>query len=350
MISQVFVNIAILLSFIFVVGQVFRDRTLHDPLSLQGKLVVGVITGAFGIVLMNYSLEVETFILDLRHLAIIIAAIMGGPISTMVAAILISVARFTFFHTATFINKIAAVSVLGVGVGCSIIITFVSSWMKRWIWLLLFCMVMACITLVPMTSNILIYIMYCTSFMLTGYIAYLSITYVNQSNEIYRYTERQATIDFLTGLQNVRQFDILLNQYIEKSEESYQELALLMLDIDHFKKVNDTYGHQAGDAVLQQIASILKEHAFSNLAFRKGGEEFALLLPGCTSVMAIEIGEKVRSAVEQHGFVLPNESMISVTISVGVSVYSNSSEEFIRKADEALYCSKQLGRNRVSML
>lgn len=190
MISQVFVNIAILLSFIFVVGQVFRDRTLHDPLSLQGKLVVGVITGLFGIVLMRYSLEVETYILDLRHLAIIIAAITGGPVSTMFASILISVIRLTLFHTATFISQIAAVSILGVGVGCSIIVTIVSSWKKRWIWLMLFCMVMGCITLAPMTSNIPIYIMYCASFLLTGYITYLSITYVNQSNEIYRYMEK----------------------------------------------------------------------------------------------------------------------------------------------------------------
>lgn len=350
MLSNVFINTTILLSFIFVMGQIFKDRTLHDSLSLRGKLVVGVITGILGMILMKYSLQVETFILDLRHLAIIIAAISGGPISITVAAIIISLARLVLFQTSSVVSTLASVSVLVVGLGCTIIINYVSSWTKRWIWLTLFCMVMACITLAFMTLNITVYIMYCTAFMVTAYIAYVSITYVDQSNGMSRFMEKQVTVDFLTGLLNVRQFDILLNQSIQQSEEKGEALSLLMLDIDHFKKVNDTYGHQAGDAVLQQIATILKEHSISKLAFRKGGEEFSLLLPNCTLVTAMEIGEKIRSAVEQHRFILPDERMISVTISIGASVYLNSSDEFIRKADEALYFSKHLGRNRVSML
>lgn len=140
-----------------------------------------------------------------------------------------------------------------------------------------------------------------------------------------------------------------MNRHIGSKHMKNDSLCLLLIDIDHFKYVNDTYGHPAGDEVLKQLGRILLENApFPNLVFRKGGEEFALLLPKKRVAFGTRIGEQIRLAVEKHSFQLQNGEKIKITVSVGLSEYKKSPEQFIQSADDALYYSKRNGRNKVS--
>ncbi len=163
-----------------------------------------------------------------------------------------------------------------------------------------------------------------------------------------RQLEQLATRDALTGLYNRRSFDEKLKECVHTSKRSGRSFALLVLDADHFKRINDTHGHNTGDAVLQQLARLLTEHTRNtDFVARYGGEEFVLLLPETAHAEeATTVAEKVRSAVEQASFA----EVGRLTISIGISLWdprSPGSKDLFHRADEALYQAKSSGRNRV---
>ncbi len=163
-----------------------------------------------------------------------------------------------------------------------------------------------------------------------------------------RQLEQLATRDALTGLYNRRSFDEKLNECVHTSKRSGRSFALLVLDADHFKRINDTHGHNTGDAVLQQLARLLTEHTRStDFVARYGGEEFVVLLPETgLAEEAHTVAEKVRAAVEQTRF----PSVGQITVSIGISLWdprSPGSKDLFHRADEALYEAKSSGRNRV---
>jgi len=165
-------------------------------------------------------------------------------------------------------------------------------------------------------------------------------------DEIYRLT----TIDGLTQVFNRRYFEDTIERELSRSRRYTRPLSLVMIDIDHFKRINDDFGHLAGDAVLKEVASVVKSRTRREDVFaRYGGEEFALLLPEIDTRGAIALAEKVRKIIEKHEFVFDGER-ISVTISAGVATVQKKGElpvEVIGRADEKLYAAKQGGRNRV---
>lgn len=157
--------------------------------------------------------------------------------------------------------------------------------------------------------------------------------------------------DGLTAVFNRHYFDIHINQVIRKSVESIRPLSLMMFDIDHFKMVNDTYGHQCGDEILKTFTNTLKSmFRVTDLISRYGGEEFSVLLSDTPLNQAMNIAERVRLAIESLNFKIPNqETILKKTTSIGVSEYKNgeSVEEFIGRTDKALYEAKETGRNKV---
>ena len=160
-----------------------------------------------------------------------------------------------------------------------------------------------------------------------------------------------AIRDGLTGLYNHRTFYSLLEDELQRSLRYARPLSLLMLDIDHFKQVNDTYGHQAGDTVLQGLSELLIQQArATDRVCRYGGEEIILILPETDIEAAMGIAERLRRTVEVHVFILPDEKPISITVSVGVAIYpgdADTKESLVAAADAAMYQAKQTGRNRV---
>lgn len=159
--------------------------------------------------------------------------------------------------------------------------------------------------------------------------------------------------DGLTGVYNRRYFDTHISQIIKKASDSSKGLALLMFDIDHFKEVNDQYGHQAGDEIIKSFASIIIDTVrVTDLVARYGGEEFVATLYDVTPEMSLEIAERIRDNVERYQFKIPtSDKPISKTVSIGVAFYEDPLDvlKFIEQSDKALYEAKETGRNKVRM-
>lgn len=174
---------------------------------------------------------------------------------------------------------------------------------------------------------------------------------VLENTRLYARLEAEARIDVLTGLHNRRSFDRHLAAEHSRASRFDKPYALAMLDIDHFKRVNDRHGHPAGDAVLAQLGQVLaRQFRDVDVVARYGGEEFAVILPEISSSAAKEVAERVRHTVAATPFALPDGREIGVTISIGVSCYPNcaaSAEAVVSTADQTLYIAKQAGRNRV---
>lgn len=163
-----------------------------------------------------------------------------------------------------------------------------------------------------------------------------------------------AMTDPLTSIANRRCFFETLERQFTERVCSLCPISLLIIDIDFFKIINDTYGHQAGDTVLLELASIIQKNAREgDLAARIGGEEYAILLPGALSEQAVRVANRIQTGIRKHKFLL-GEDQVSVTASIGICTLSQSLCCFDRKkiynyADQALYYSKHNGRNSVSV-
>ncbi|MDV2686126.1 GGDEF domain-containing protein [Alkalihalophilus lindianensis] len=157
-------------------------------------------------------------------------------------------------------------------------------------------------------------------------------------------------IDPLTNLYNRRYFDLLLENAIPHSERVDCPLTLLLLDIDHFKKVNDTHGHVCGDQALQHISQLIKDNVRSSDAYvRFGGEEFAIIMQDTSLNEGKVVAERICKQVESSPFIYKGKT-IHLTISIGIALYvGEKKEEFIERADKALYEAKRGGRNQVAL-
>ncbi len=164
--------------------------------------------------------------------------------------------------------------------------------------------------------------------------------------EIYRLT----TIDGLTQVYNKRYFAETLEREIGRAQRYRRDLSLILFDIDHFKNVNDTFGHLAGDSVLKQLANVIKGRIRrEDVLARYGGEEFAIILPEIDKHNALQFGEKIRRITEKAVFRF-EDTEIPVTVSVGIATLTPEIVEltdFIKVADDQLYAAKAAGRNQV---
>ncbi len=160
-----------------------------------------------------------------------------------------------------------------------------------------------------------------------------------------------ALRDPLTGVRNRREFEHRLHEELARKDRTRSELSLVMLDVDHFKVINDSYGHPEGDAVLKEIASrLVATLRLQDIVARYGGEEFAILLPECDDAHGQMVAERLRRAIADHPFPISHgQGIIDVTASLGISAAreNESASELIRRVDAALYRAKGLGRDRV---
>jgi diguanylate cyclase (GGDEF)-like protein len=165
--------------------------------------------------------------------------------------------------------------------------------------------------------------------------------------------QKLAITDGLTKLHNSRSFYSQIEVEVDRFNRYKHPLSLLLLDIDHFKHYNDTFGHLEGDKVLVRISQIIRSCLRKlDTAYRYGGEEFTVILPETTCEEARNVAERIRNAVKVEKFDPDTEDDIIITISIGVTQYSPEEElsAFIQRADKAMYSSKQNGRNKVTAL
>ena len=171
--------------------------------------------------------------------------------------------------------------------------------------------------------------------------------------------ESLIQIDALTGALNRAGIMSHLEQEFQRANRSLKPVAVLMIDIDHFKRINDQYGHLVGDQVLQNLIICFQRSTREiDSIGRYGGEEFLIILPQTTSEQALTGAERIRKAVESATCAYAEKTPIKITISIGIATYDPNtmyphsalglSQEFIRRSDIAMYCAKESGRNRVS--
>lgn len=172
-----------------------------------------------------------------------------------------------------------------------------------------------------------------------------------QRHELQQELERQARTDSLTGLPNRRHFLDFATQELARTARYGGRLSVLMLDVDHFKKVNDTYGHKVGDLALQRLADICRDALREiDITARLGGEEFAVLLPETDSTHALEAAERLRTTIAAARIPLEQGLPLHFTVSIGVATLDGAAtniDTLLNRADKALYEAKRAGRNRV---
>ncbi|MCL1987374.1 MAG: diguanylate cyclase [Firmicutes bacterium] len=171
-----------------------------------------------------------------------------------------------------------------------------------------------------------------------------------------RQIEHMGLTDALTGLNNRRSFNKKIDEEWARACREESVISVIILDVDHFKRYNDTYGHQQGDVVLQTVATVLTStmQRATDFVARWGGEEFIVLTPNTTKLNAVNLADRIREKIEQVKIKLPDGSITHITISAGVDSITpnrNTPEillgELISNADRALYTAKEQGRNRV---
>nr|WP_281419751.1 GGDEF domain-containing protein [Evansella tamaricis] len=163
--------------------------------------------------------------------------------------------------------------------------------------------------------------------------------------------KEEAIVDYLTGLNNYRSFNSMYGVILTNAINKGEQLSVLFIDIDHFKKVNDTYGHPEGDIVLKKLGELLKSNTRSyDIVSRNGGEEFSVILLDLPLENAANVGEKLRTIIEGTSFELSDGTIIHITVSVGVANYPTTTadpDNLLVDADKALYKAKKAGRNMV---
>ena len=168
-----------------------------------------------------------------------------------------------------------------------------------------------------------------------------------------RQMSRLALTDKLTGLPNRRHLEEALERQTAKSRRDGRAYSVAIIDIDYFKEINDSYGHETGDLVLEGLSEIFRNvFRKSDLVARLGGDEFAIMLPDTGIDGAAQLLERLRSEVQHHGHSRAHLQRHQVTVSIGLAEarHDDSPADVLRRADERLYVAKKCGRNRVAML
>ncbi|WP_442596487.1 GGDEF domain-containing protein [Neobacillus sp. D3-1R] len=348
-IKELFANLAILISLLFLYTQITKDVTQN----LKGKILFGLLGGILGNILMQYSMHIGSTIIDLRHIPIITLAFYSGSIPAYIAMILIILGRFLIG-----INLSAYASIfLVVPITIMTLLVSKTTLSRKW-------KVVSILTLSNLISTVILtYLIqdwstlmvilpvYWSVSYLGAFVAFYMIEFMVRNQQLLKKYKFESATDGLTGLNNVRKFDEIFNICIGNLKTTNEKLSLLYIDIDFFKKVNDTYGHLEGDGVLRELSMILKNSTRTfDVVSRNGGEEFTVLLLDCPLDRAREIAEGIRRNVEKHSFLLSSGKTIHITISIGVATYNETTKDatsLIEDADKALYDAKQSGRNRV---
>jgi diguanylate cyclase len=357
--STLFVNICILVTFLYITGLISQRYKIRlDTLDRKVHWIGGALFGCYGIVLMYYSIPVGlNTIADLRHLAIVATATyIGGP-AALIATLFICLGRLLLFGVTTQ-AIVGAFFMLLVGVGCALLSHLSWPRLSKLVIMNVFALgVIFCPFMINLNNNIddvlHVYPLLFVISMVGGFLLYIITESINTSNELLLRLERTSYTDHLTNLSNRRQLEFSLEEQLPQARERHEHLSVLMLDIDHFKEVNDTYGHAAGDAVLRQLGQILIDKCRSNdIVTRSGGEEFTVLLPNCAFWQALRIANQILNGVNQYEFVLADKPILKVTVSIGVTTFPDTGEDIsgaalLEQADKALYEAKNTGRNRI---
>ncbi len=356
MIFELFKNACIVIAFISMAYIGLKDRKVYHNATIWMKLLVGVISGSLGIILVLDGILVKPgVIIDFRYLPILLTVIYTGFLPSLISSLLIGIFRLVYFGV-TESSVVAFITAILICLGFNLICRYCKT-DRKWIYcyfmlLIPFIIVMFYfIGLNPLYFQVISFYGCCNAggmFVIYIYTQHLCTMILE-----HRKLESEATKDFLTGVNNARQFHAAFHEVTQMTLRKEENLSLLYLDIDYFKQVNDTYGHPVGDMILKETAEIIENTVRTfDIVSRNGGEEFSVVLMDCTEDHAIRIAERIRKKIEEHEYKLLQNKHVSITISIGVASYPSTTtdiEALLDDADKALYDAKRSGRNRVTL-
>lgn len=347
--TDLIANFAIVIVPLFFASQHFKKH--HHSDSIGKRLLTGVAAGLLGTILLVFTIQIDDAIIDFRQLAVILSAFFGGIYSSIITGVIICVMRLLLFPPITEASAIAAFNSIIVAAVVGVLSIKVTHYWRFW--------VSSMAVLVFTTGTVFIInrgydgiytaSIYAITIFIGGSITAYILKFLLRAKETFTKLESEASFDFLTGLHNNRKFDSTFSQLADSARKNNERLTVALIDIDHFKKVNDTYGHVNGDVVLAQLAGILNDAVRAvDTVSRNGGEEFSVLMYNTTTTNSQLIAEKIRAAVESHKFQLNDGKLIHITVSIGIAAFPETElEALYSKADQALYQAKALGRNKV---
>lgn len=324
MFKDLLVNVSLLITTLFIGSQVFKNRAIGEFGQFKDKILVGILGGLSGITLMYYGFNINSEVfLDFGNILAGIVVLMGGSVSIFITTILRISFQLLYFGISTY-SIDTLIGMIIVALGYVLISTFKISQVKKCIYMGIESLIIRTIVFSLLIKDISILVKILVIFwigtVVIGFVAYYLIKYLITTHKLMFQLRKNAIMDFLTGLNNKRGFDIHFNSIIKSSLKKGEKLSFLMLDIDFFKKVNDTYGHLSGDLVLNQLAQIIISSCrIVDVVSRIGGEEFSILLPDCSLSETIEIAERIRINVENNDFIIENQEIIHITISIGLA-------------------------------
>lgn len=358
MINILFTNFCVFVTFIYVSGLLSQKYVVgvQSP-SFFVKINAGLLFGIYGIILMYYSFPIDPlFFADLRHLAIVVIACYMGPLPSLVAGSLIAAGRMLLFGI-TPSSAIVAAGMFLIGILCGLISkSRIGRLNKMMIMNFTGMLVVLVVMIINLKAQYDILEFFTTQLIISvlGTLVIYALTeHINTSNKLFFQMKKNSETDHLTSLNNLRQFEQLLSERFLEAKHFGERLGVLAVDIDHFKNINDTFGHAAGDVVLQQLSKVLKSHTRSfDEVSRNGGEEFSVIVPEASTPEIAALAEKIRTAVESHSFELEDGTSLNITVSIGAAVHPDTvhaadARDLLQQADKELYRAKHGGRNRV---
>lgn len=358
MLLSFFQNACILITFLTIIQHFARDKNIFENLPIRKRIIVGIYSGILGVILMiNTVPVVDGVIIDFRYVPILLSALYCGYLPSIISSIIIGVFRFLFFGV-SLSSIIGLICALILGFGFGFIYSLKVSRRIKFFYGMFIVSLVSIVSLVIILKDLLL-ILISLILIIGGYliVSYFSIKYTDyiiETIEMYQKLKKEATKDYLTGLNNVRQFNDSFKKFSNLAIRKGEELSILLIDVDFFKSINDTYGHDAGDIILKGIARIFIDTCRDyDVISRMGGEEFSILLLNCSSFKAFKIAERIRNKAENTDFYISDNKAIKITISVGISSYpelTSETENLLKDADIALYKAKNSGRNKVVIL
>ncbi len=355
-IRGLFINTTILTSFIMFANMIMHEKYLSR--SVQNNVRNGILSGIFGCLLMMFSVPITSeVILDFRYIPVIMMAIYVSSFAAFEASLIIAIFRLAYFG----INRAsitAFVVIIILGIVCGAIGRTKLDIRQKWILSAGFSVASAGFSIysliVELENRGTIMLIFLAGLISVSVLMYYLNEFLTRYNQKMEEIKDDAEKDYLTGLKNQRQFDKLLKRYTDANSSGEVVLSLLYIDIDHFKEINDRYGHVKGDIVLRDLGKLFRGLARSqDIISRRGGEEFAMLLADCQLPQAAAVAERIRSAVENTEFRISNQQSIHITVSIGVAAFVGTDlqeTKLLEQADKALYRAKQSGRNKVILM